>query len=92
MLYGSVYFITAYPPTIRYRTAAAFNRRNRSLKSELISTDSFQGSRRNHQVPSGGEDLGVAQRLPELDVEVPAGILAVNQALHHQTIVHTPII
>src|SRR5436305_5376444 len=70
VLYGSVYFITAYPPTTRYRTPPSFKSRNRSLKLELISTGPFQSRRCDRQVPCRGENLCVAEGLPELDVKV----------------------
>jgi hypothetical protein len=54
----------------------------------LIVIGTSNGSRRHHQVPRGGEDLLVAEFLPKLDIEIPAGILLADQAAHYQAIGH----
>src|SRR4051794_26574581 len=88
VLCGSVYFITAYPPTTRYRTPASFKSRNRSLKFELISTESFQRRRRDRQVPGRRKNLRVSQCLPELDVKLTPRFIATGQSFHDKAFVH----
>jgi hypothetical protein len=54
----------------------------------LIVTGTSNGSSRRHQVPSGGKDLFIAELLPKLDIEVPAGIFMTDQSAHYNAISH----
>jgi hypothetical protein len=54
----------------------------------LIVIGTSHGSCRHRQVPSGGKDLFIAELLPKLDIEIPAGILMTDQAAHYQAIGH----
>jgi hypothetical protein len=46
------------------------------------------GFGRNNEIPGGGEDLGVAQFLPEFDIEFPLVPIAPDQTLHDNPFGH----
>jgi hypothetical protein len=54
----------------------------------LISTDTFQGRSLLYQVPRRREYFGVAQGLPEFDVEIPVSRVPAHQSFHDDTISH----
>src|SRR5664279_4196185 len=72
------------------RTASPAKSCNRSLKSELIFTNTSHSSGRDYQIPGCRKDLGIAESLPEFDVEIASSVFSTHQAGHHQTIVHLP--
>lgn len=78
MYRSPLYAITAYPPTIRYRTSA--KARNRSLKSELIGVSPLRQHSGFDEFPGGLEDRLVPGALPELDIEIPVRFIAPDEA------------
>jgi hypothetical protein len=62
------------------------------LKFELILTESFHGGGCNHQVPGRGEDFGIPERLPELDVELAIILAAADEPFHDDALFHPSII
>src|SRR4051794_30279881 len=71
---------------------AAFQPRNRSLKSELIFIDASCGCGRDHQVPGGFKDFRRTEFLPERDIELASGSAALYQPAHDHPVSHTPIL
>jgi benzoyl-CoA-dihydrodiol lyase len=55
---------------------------NSSLKSELIFICASRDHRVYHKLPGGFKDPGLALRLPELDIEVAAGLVASHEPSH----------
>ena len=66
---GSVYWTTAYPPTIRYLTLPASKSRNSSQESELRNIETLCRGRVNDQLPGGVEARLRRLCLPEPQIE-----------------------
>jgi len=84
VLYGSVYFITAYPPTTRNWTSSVTNADNRSFQSETIRSIAelidmiFDG-----HFQGGPDNCLVALGLPEVYIERTIHFFDSPGALHH---------
>jgi hypothetical protein len=52
----------------------------------LISTNSSHCRRSYGQIPRCGEDLRIAESLPELDIEIAPGIFPANETGHYEAI------
>jgi hypothetical protein len=54
---------------------AVTKRSNRSLKSELIFIHTSRGCGRSYQIPRRGEHLGIAERMPRINIKVPVSLV-----------------
>src|ERR1039457_1458892 len=68
---GSVYNITACPPTMRYLTPFSLKMLNSSSKSEFIASSGAAPMCIDRHLPRRLEDRLCTQALPVLDVEGP---------------------
>jgi hypothetical protein len=55
---------------------------------ELLCIDASSGGESYREVPCSGHDLGVAEGLPILNVEVAIGLVKPDQAFHYESIRH----
>src|SRR5262249_6350307 len=81
---GSVYSITAYPPTTRYLAPQRLNALNRSLKLEFGLTPVLPPIGVQDHLPCGGENRRRALALPEFNIERAAAFADFAQTFHHE--------
>ena len=77
--------MTACAPTTRYLTRQVFNVLNRSLKSGLALIGPSHGVALADHLPGGGPAGLCALGLPELDIEIAAGLAYAGQSRHDQS-------
>jgi hypothetical protein len=59
---------------------------------ELLCIDTLTGSNGKRKIPGGGHDLGVAEPLPIINVEITVGLVEPDQTLHDESVGHQSLL